>query len=54
MRKAQSKALVEWHGRGTAWEQHGNGMRTAWKRQGNGMGTAWGRHGIRLKVDEEV
>jgi hypothetical protein len=26
MGNTQSKALVERHGRGTAWEQHGNGM----------------------------
>jgi hypothetical protein len=30
MGKTQSKALAERHGRGTAGEQHGNGMETAW------------------------
>jgi hypothetical protein len=32
--KTQSKPLAERHGRGTAWERHGNGMGTAWERHG--------------------
>jgi hypothetical protein len=34
MGKAQSKAVAERHGRGTAGEQHGNGMGTAWELHG--------------------
>jgi hypothetical protein len=34
MGKTQSKPLAERHGRGKAWERHGNGMGTAWKRHG--------------------
>jgi hypothetical protein len=51
--KTQSKALAERHGRGTAWEQHGNGRGTAGERHGNSMGTAWEQHGNGMGTEWE-